>query len=64
MAARSSGRVLVCDPEYPLEPILDILPQATAGTVAGAGPGVVGLLVSPDAITSTWTPLRGAASPS
>jgi D-3-phosphoglycerate dehydrogenase len=49
MASRSSGRVLVCDPEYPLEPILDILPQATAGTVAGAGPGVVGLLVSPDA---------------
>jgi D-3-phosphoglycerate dehydrogenase len=44
-----SGRVLICDPQSPLELIQGILPEADVGPVGTAGPGVVGLLVSPDA---------------
>jgi D-3-phosphoglycerate dehydrogenase / 2-oxoglutarate reductase len=43
-----SGRVLICDPQCPLELIQPILPDADVGPVEGAGPGVAGLLVSPD----------------
>jgi phosphoglycerate dehydrogenase-like enzyme len=45
-------RVLVCDPEYPLDLVRSILPEAEPGTVADAGPGVAALLVSPDAPVS------------
>jgi phosphoglycerate dehydrogenase-like enzyme len=43
-----SGRVLICDPQCPPELIHDILPDAHVGPVGEAGPGVAGLLVSPD----------------
>jgi phosphoglycerate dehydrogenase-like enzyme len=43
-----SGRVLICDPQCPLELIHHILPNADVGLVDGAGPGVAALLVSPD----------------
>jgi D-3-phosphoglycerate dehydrogenase len=52
MAAGSDGRVLVCDPAYPREPTLAILPGAVYGTVAEGGPGIAALLVSPDAPVS------------
>jgi D-3-phosphoglycerate dehydrogenase len=52
MNARSHGRVLVCDPEYPRESTLAILPGAVYGRVAEGGPGDVALLVSPDAPVS------------
>jgi D-3-phosphoglycerate dehydrogenase len=45
---RVTGSVLVCDHWYPLEAVRAILPDARPGAVAEAGPGVVGLLVSPD----------------
>jgi D-3-phosphoglycerate dehydrogenase / 2-oxoglutarate reductase len=44
-----SGRVLICDPQLPPTLVADILPGAEAGEVAATGPGVAGLLVSPDA---------------
>jgi D-3-phosphoglycerate dehydrogenase / 2-oxoglutarate reductase len=47
-----SGRVLICDPEFPLALIRDILPEADVGPVGDARQGVVGLLVSPDAPVS------------
>lgn len=43
-----NGRVVICDPQCPLELIHDILPNADVGPVDGAGPGVAALLVSPD----------------
>jgi len=52
MATSSHGRVLVCDPAYPPEPTLEILPGAVYGMVADGGPGVAALLVSPDAPVS------------
>ena len=48
-ATVNGGRVLICDPGCPRELIRDILPQADVGTVADAGPGIVALLVSPEA---------------
>jgi D-3-phosphoglycerate dehydrogenase len=51
-ASANGGRVLICDPGFPRELIRDILPQADVGTVAEAGPGVVALVVSPDAPVS------------
>ena len=42
-------RILVCDPTYPLDDVRVHLPAAEFGSVAEAGPGVVALLVSPDA---------------
>ena len=45
-----SERVLICDPEFPLASRrAEILPQAETGRVADAGPGVVAILVSPEA---------------
>ena len=44
-----SGRVLICDPEFPLATAREILPQAETGRVADSGPGVVAILVSPEA---------------
>jgi D-3-phosphoglycerate dehydrogenase / 2-oxoglutarate reductase len=44
-----SGRVLICDPQVPLELIAGILPHADVGSVERAGPGIAALLVSPDA---------------
>ena len=44
-----SDRVLICDPEFPLARAREILPQAETGRVADAGPGVVAILVSPEA---------------
>jgi D-3-phosphoglycerate dehydrogenase len=42
-------RVLVCDPSYPLDEVRQYLPDAEFGNAADAGPGVIALLVSPDA---------------
>jgi D-3-phosphoglycerate dehydrogenase len=43
-----SGRVLICDTEFPIATAREILPEAEAGRVADAGPGFVALLVSPE----------------
>ncbi|HEY0389699.1 MAG TPA: NAD(P)-dependent oxidoreductase [Gaiellales bacterium] len=42
-------RVLVLDHTYPLDDVRAVLPDAEFATVADGGPGVAGLLVSPDA---------------
>jgi D-3-phosphoglycerate dehydrogenase len=42
-------RILVSDPTYPIDDVRVHLPAAEFGSVADAGPGVVALLVSPDA---------------
>jgi len=44
-----TGRVLVCDDWYPMELVHASLPQAERAPVADGGPGVVALLVGPDA---------------
>jgi hypothetical protein len=45
--ASVTGRVLICDSEFPLATAREILPEAERGRVADAGPGVVAILVSP-----------------
>ncbi len=47
-----TGRVLACDPDYPLDLLRPILPDVQHGTVAEAGPGTQALLVSPTAPVS------------
>ncbi|MGZ4272946.1 MAG: NAD(P)-dependent oxidoreductase, partial [Solirubrobacteraceae bacterium] len=42
-------RVLVCDPQYPIDLVRSVLPTAEPGSVRQAGAGVAALLVSPDA---------------
>ncbi|HYX86413.1 MAG TPA: NAD(P)-dependent oxidoreductase [Gaiellales bacterium] len=46
------GRVLVCDPWYPLDEVRAIVAGAERGNVAAAGAGVAALLVSPDSPVS------------
>jgi D-3-phosphoglycerate dehydrogenase len=43
-----ADRVLICDTEFPIATAREILPQAEAGRVADAGPGIVAMLVSPE----------------
>jgi len=47
-----TGRVLICDSEFPLTAAREILPGAETGAVADAGPGVVAILVSPESPVS------------
>src|SRR5438477_12414083 len=42
-------RVLVCDPEFPMDRVREIVPDAVAGALADAGPDTEALLVSPAA---------------
>jgi D-3-phosphoglycerate dehydrogenase len=50
----TGGRVLVCDDWYPMDAVRDALPQAERGGVGAGGPGVAGILVSPDSpVTAT-----------
>jgi D-3-phosphoglycerate dehydrogenase len=47
-----TGRVLICDSEFPLATAREILPGAETGPVADAGPGVLAILVSPESPVS------------
>jgi D-3-phosphoglycerate dehydrogenase / 2-oxoglutarate reductase len=44
-----TGRILVCDEWFPMELVRESLPAAQRAPVAEGGPGVVALLVGPDA---------------
>jgi D-3-phosphoglycerate dehydrogenase / 2-oxoglutarate reductase len=46
------GRVLICDTEFPIATAREILPEAEAGSVADARPGIAALLVSPESPVS------------
>jgi D-3-phosphoglycerate dehydrogenase len=47
-----TGRVLICDSEFPLATAREILPGAETGPVADAGQGVLAILVSPESPVS------------
>jgi len=44
--------VLICDTEFPIATAREILPEAEAGSVADARPGIAALLVSPESPVS------------
>jgi len=54
------GRVLICDTEFPIATAREILPEAEAGSVADAGPGIAALLVSPESPVSAAVIARAA----
>jgi D-3-phosphoglycerate dehydrogenase / 2-oxoglutarate reductase len=55
-----TGRVLICDSEFPLDTARKILPGAETAPVADAGPGVVAILVSPASPVSAEDIARAA----